>query len=58
MITNSTKFCNEFYPQNENYVFNPSPSMSNYAECRHCVHKNSAKCLHSVYQAPTFDILG
>ncbi len=60
--TNMNKFCNEFYPKNENYLFNSNITMSNsshaYPECRHCVHRNSAKCQHSLYQEATFDVMG
>ncbi len=59
---NPNKFCNEFYPKDQNYTFNPAITMSNsshaYPECRHCVHRNSPKCQHSMFQAPTFDITG
>ncbi len=62
LVNSSNKFCNEFYPKNENYMFNANINISNsnntFSECRHCVHKNSPKCLHSQFQAPSFDILG
>ncbi len=62
MNENVNKFCNEFYPKHENYMFNPNIEVSNsshaFSECRHCVHRNSPKCQHSLFQQPTFDVIG
>lgn len=49
MKNKNINFCNEFFPENEGYIYkNNNDKLLIVSECNHCVFKKSTKCKDNI----------